>query len=261
MFKDKTAVITGGALGIGKALVKGFLAHGANVAFIDKNEEAARELVNEINQNGDNVLFFHGDLSNPSDLSQFIHKIVEEYKSISYIVNNAMEARGGILSNCSYEDFLHTLKVGVAAPYELVRLAIPHLAEPAAIVHISSSRSSQSQADTESYSAAKGGIAALTHSMMISLKGKARVNAVSPGWILTDEDEKAAVTDKKDPDYAQHPSQTIGKPEDIVQAVLFLCDEKNQFINGEDLFVDGGMSKQMIYHGDEGWIFQEDTNL
>lgn len=250
MFKDKTAIITGGALGIGQTIVKGFIAHSANVAFIDKNKEAGTQLKKEIESNGDEVLFYHGDVSDPAQIEAFIREVVEEYGEVTYLINNAMETKKGILSDCSYEDFVDTLKIGVAAPYELTRLLLPHFAKEASIVNISSSRAYQSQADTESYSAAKGGIAALTHSLAVSLAGKVRVNAISPGWIDT-----SKTTDHASADLLQHPSGQIGTPEDIVRLVLFLCDENNRFINGENIFVDGGMSKQMIYHSDEGWTY------
>ena len=122
------------------------------------------------------------------------------------------------------------------------------------IVNLSSTRAFQSQADTESYSAAKGGITALTHALAVSLAGIARVNSISPGWIETARfHEEADVPHYTESDLLQHPSRRIGEPEDIVRATFFLCDEQNSFINGINLTVDGGMSKLMIYHNDEGW--------
>ncbi|WP_028274598.1 SDR family oxidoreductase [Atopococcus tabaci] len=250
MFKDKTAVVTGGAHGIGKAVVKGFLAHSAKVAFIDQDKEAGASLKKELEKAGEEVLFFHGDLADPKTLREFVQEVHDTYGDVTYLINNAMETKGGILSNCSYEDFVAALKVGVAAPYELTRLLLSHFTEGASVVNISSSRAFQSQADTESYTAAKGGISALTHSLAVSLSGKVRVNAISPGWIETTESPVFSQSDLQ-----QHPSGHVGTPEDVVRLVLFLCDENNRFINGENILIDGGMSKRMIYHDDEGWTY------
>ena len=126
-----------------------------------------------------------------------------------------------------------------------------HLAEGASIVNISSSRDRMSQPQTESYTAAKGGIAALTHALAVTLRGKARVNSISPGWIDTDYKEYDG------PDAIQQPAGRVGNPMDIANMVLFLCSDKAGFITGENICIDGGMTRQMIYHGDYGWTLTE----
>ena len=151
------------------------------------------------------------------------------------------------IDECSYEEFEYALKVGVTAPFYMVKLLKDHLAEGASIVNISSSRDRMSQPQTESYTAAKGGIAALTHALAVSLAGKARVNSISPGWI--DSDYKVY----EGPDAYQQPAGRVGNPLDIANMVLFLCSEKAGFITGENICIDGGMTRQMIYHGDCGW--------
>jgi NAD(P)-dependent dehydrogenase (short-subunit alcohol dehydrogenase family) len=108
-----------------------------------------------------------------------------------------------------------------------------------------------SQPQTESYTAAKGGIAALTHAMAISLAEKARVNSISPGWIDTTGSNITGA------DAIQQPVGRVGKPKDIAEMVLFLCSEKAGFITGENICIDGGMTKLMIYHGEHGWTFEE----
>ena len=108
-----------------------------------------------------------------------------------------------------------------------------------------------SQPQTESYTAAKGGIAALTHALAITLRGKARVNSISPGWIDTDYKEYYG------PDAIQQPAGRVGNPMDIANMVLFLCSDKAGFITGENICIDGGMTRQMIYHGDYGWTLKE----
>ena len=156
------------------------------------------------------------------------------------------------LNDCTYEEFNYALRVGVSAPFYLSKLFLPYFAPDAAIVNISSSRDRMSQPQTESYTAAKGGIAALTHALVASLAGKVRVNSISPGWIDT------AFTEYSGPDAVQHPAGRVGNPLDIANMVLFLCSEKAGFITGENICIDGGMTKQMIYHNDFGWALREE---
>ena len=154
------------------------------------------------------------------------------------------------IDECSYEEFQYALSVGVTAPFYLVKLLAPHLACDASIVNISSSRDRMSQPQTESYTAAKGGIAALTHALAVSLAGRARVNSISPGWIDTN------YTVYEGPDAVQQPAGRVGNPLDIANMVLFLCSEKAGFITGENICIDGGQTKLMIYHNDCGWAYQ-----
>ena len=137
--------------------------------------------------------------------------------------------------------------MGVTAPFYLTKLFLPHFAPGAAIVNISSSRDRMSQPQTESYTAAKGGIAALTHALAVSLAGKVRVNSISPGWIDTSFRRYAG------PDALQQPAGRVGDPLDIANMALYLCSDKAGFITGENICIDGGMTRQMIYHGDWGW--------
>lgn len=177
---------------------------------------------------------------------EFTKLVIEKYGKVDFIVNNALPLMKGI-DECSYEEFEYALKVGVTAPFYMVKLLKDHLAEGASIVNISSSRDRMSQPQTESYTAAKGGIAALTHALAVSLAGKARVNSISPGWIDTD------YKVYEGPDAYQQPAGRVGNPLDIANMVLFLCSEKAGFITGENICIDGGMTRLMIYHGDCGW--------
>ena len=229
-FKDKVVVVTGGAQGIGKCICEEFAKAGANVCVIDL-------LANE---------YFQGDLADKETLEYFVNKVVKEYGHIDCLINNAAPLNRGI-SSASYEDFEYALKVGVTAPFYLSKLFMPHFSKGASIVNISSSRDRMSQPETESYTAAKGGIAALTHALSVSLAGKVRVNSISPGWIDT------AYTVYEGPDAVQQPVGRVGNPLDIANMVLFLCSDKAGFITGENICIDGGMTKQMIYHNDCGW--------
>lgn len=229
-FKDKVVVVTGGAAGIGKTIRDEFRKSAAKVCIIDKND-------NE---------YYVGDIADENTLRKFAGKVIAEYGRVDCLINNAMLSKGG-LQACSYEDFNYVLRVGVSAPFMLAKLFMDYFAEGASIVNISSSRDRMSQPNTESYTAAKGGIDALTHAMAVSLAGKVRVNSISPGWI----DTTFKVYDGADA--CQHPAGRVGNPLDIANMVLFLCSEKAGFITGENICIDGGMTKQMIYHNDFGW--------
>ena len=232
-FNDKIAVVTGGAQGIGRCIAEEFRKAGATVCVIDK-------------QPGDH---FVGDLADKDVLERFAKEVIAKHGRVDYLVNNALPLMKG-LAECSYEEFQYALSVGVTAPFYLAKLFAPHFAEGAAIVNISSSRDRMSQPQTESYTAAKGGIAALTHALAVSLAGKVRVNSISPGWI----DTQYTVYDG--PDAVQQPAGRVGNPLDIANMVLYLCSDKAGFITGENICIDGGMTRQMIYHGDNGWRLQ-----
>lgn len=233
MFTDKVAVVTGGAKGIGKTIAEEFRKAGAQVCVIDL-------LPND---------YYVGDLADRTVLEDFARKVMDDYGHVDFLVNNALPLMKGI-DQCSYEEFEYALRVGVTAPFYLTKLFAPCLAPGASIVNISSSRDRMSQPQTESYTAAKGGISALTHALAVSLAGKARVNSISPGWIDTD----FAVYEG--PDAFQQPAGRVGNPLDIANMVLFLCSDKAGFITGENICIDGGMTRQMIYHNDFGWTLQ-----
>lgn len=230
MFQDKIVVVTGGANGIGKVIAEEFKKAGAIVCIIDKEENP----------------YYTGDLAEQETLTRFSEKVISDHGHVDYLINNALPLMKGI-EDCSYEEFQYALQVGVTAPFYLSKLFLPYFAPGACIINISSSRDRMSQAGTESYTAAKGGISALTHALAVSLAGKVRVNSISPGWIDT------AFTQYEGPDALQQPVHRVGNPLDIANMVLFLCSDMTGFITGENICIDGGMTKQMIYHGDFGW--------
>jgi NAD(P)-dependent dehydrogenase (short-subunit alcohol dehydrogenase family) len=238
----KHVVITGGANGIGKGIAETFLRECAIVTVIDIDDSAG-DVLQEAHAN---LRFFHGDIAEKETLERFVDYLSQP---VDFLINNACIGRRGILSSCSYEDFEYVQRVGVTAPYYLTSLLLQRnlLAPNASVVNISSTRANQSQPDTEAYSAAKGGISALTHALAVSLAGKARVNAINPGWIDTTDSTFTGA------DATQHPAGHVGKPSDIAEMVLFLCSEKAGFITGESITIDGGMSRLMVYHGDHGW--------
>ncbi len=231
-FQDKIVVITGAAKGIGRCTAEEFAKRGATVCTIDLEGDG----------------YFNGDLSDPKVLETFAEKVISDYGRVDVLVNNAPPLMKGI-DECSYEEFERALRVGVTAPFYLCKLFGPYFSPGASIVNISSSRDRMSQPQTESYSAAKGGIAALTHALAVSFAGKARVNSISPGWI----DTVGTVYDSAESDAAQHPAGRVGTPMDIANAILFLSSDRAGFITGENICIDGGMTKLMIYHDDYGW--------
>ena len=233
MFKGKVAVVTGGAAGIGKCIAEEFRKQNAIVEVIDIMEGS----------------HFVGDLSDKNTLERFAQYVIEKHGSVDYLINNAKPLMKGI-NACSYEEFEYAMKVGVTAPFYLSRLFLPYFSDGSSVINISSSRDRMSQPQTESYTAAKGGIAALTHAMAISLGPKIRVNSISPGWIDTNGETYEG------PDACQQPTGRVGNPKDIADMVLYLCSDKASFITGENICIDGGMTKLMIYHGDGGWTLE-----
>jgi len=229
-FDGKVVVVTGGARGIGKCICEMFREAGAVVCVIDLLEND----------------YFVGDLADKATLEEFAKKVIADHGHVDYLINNAAPKFCGI-TNGSYEDFEYALKVGVTAPFYLSKLFAPYFAKGASIVNISSSRDRMSQPESESYTSAKGGISALTHALAVSLAGKVRVNSISPGWIDND------YTVYEGADATQQPAGRVGNPPDIANMVLYLCSDMAGFITGENICIDGGMTKQMIYHGDHGW--------
>ena len=231
-FQNKVAVVTGGASGIGKCIADEFGKKGARVCVIDLKPNP----------------YYVGDIADEPTLRRFAEQVIAEHGHVDYLINNALPPMHG-LDECTWEQFNYALRVGVSAPFYLAKLFAPYFAPGAAIVNISSSRDRMSQPRTESYTAAKGGIAALTHALAVTLAGKVRVNSVSPGWIDT------AWTVYEGPDAVQQPAGRVGNPLDIANMVLYLCSEKAGFITGENICIDGGQTRLMIYHGDHGWTY------
>ena len=230
-FQNKIVVVTGGARGIGRCIRESFEEAGATVCVMDLLEND----------------YFVGDLAKKGDLERFSQKVIADHGHVDYLIHNAAPKMCGI-GEGSYEDFEYALKVGVTAPFYLSKLFLPYFSKNACIINISSSRDRMSQPQTESYTAAKGGISALTHAMAVSLAGKVRVNSVSPGWIDTQNSNYGGA------DAIQQPVGRVGESADIANMVLYLCSDMAGFITGENICIDGGMTRLMIYHGDHGWM-------
>ena len=232
-FDQKVVVITGGAHGIGLCAAQEFRKRGADVCVMDCAQ-------------GDH---FVGDIGHKDALEAFAKSVIDQYGRVDVLVNNAPPPMHGI-DECTWEQFQGALNVGVTAPFYLCKLFAPYFSQGASVINISSSRDRMSQPQTESYTAAKGGISALTHALAVSFAGRVRVNSISPGWIDT------AYTVYDGPDAVQQPAGRVGDPLDIANMILFLASDRAGFITGENICIDGGMTRQMIYHGDHGWTLE-----
>ena len=231
--KNKVVIITGCASGIGKAMKAMFEQAGAMVYGIDliKHDD------------------FIGDIANKNDLEAFANAIKKRFTHVDVLIHNAPPKM--LSFDASYEEYTQAIQTGLIAPFYLTKLLLDVLSDQASIINIASTRAMQSQKHGESYASCKGGLLALTHAMAMSLAHKARVNAISPGWINTSE------VVYEGSDIAQHATNCIGEVNDIAHMALYLASDKAKFISGQNFVIDGGMSKMMIYHNDEGWQFNE----
>lgn len=238
---NKVAIVTGGANGIGKQIVFDLLEVGYKVAVIDKEDKPV-----------DNTFFVHGDIKDKNSLEEFYQAVISEFGRVDVLVNNACYGKGGILTYATYEDFDEVLAVGLKAPYYLSLLCKDELVKnKGRIINIASSRWNQSEPDSEAYASTKGGIVALTHALAMSLGPDVLVNAIAPGWIKTSDYEISKL------DRLAIPAGKVGVPKNISSAVMFLINQ--DFITGETLVIDGGMSKRMIYHDSWGWKYDDQS--
>lgn len=233
MFQNKVVLITGGGHGIGACTATMFQEAGAIVETIDI-------------QNGS----FLGDVSRPEDLEAFVQMVIARHGRIDYLINNVPAPMLGI-AQCSYEQFQHALSIGISAPFYLTKLCLPYFQPGACIINLSSTRARMSMPQSESYAASKGGVEALTIALAMSLAGSVRVNAIAPGWIDTTQEPLS------EEDHLQQPVGRVGRCEDIAHMILYLCSEKASFITGQCFVIDGGMSRQMIYHQEFGWTYTQ----
>ncbi|MBX7256096.1 MAG: SDR family oxidoreductase [Candidatus Hydrogenedentes bacterium] len=251
-FASKTVVVTGGAQGIGMAVTTAFVKAGAQVVFADTDREAGQELATMLSGENPRPRFVEADVADEQSVANLMRAASEVNGNIDVLVNNAGIYGGGGILTGSVDLWDRTIAVNLRGPYLCARYAVPHMPRGGAIINICSTRAFMSEPDTEPYSASKGGLAALTHALAVSLGSRGlRVNAVSPGWIdvtgwkKTSARKQAALSQK---DHQQHPAGRVGKPEDIAEACLFLADEKRSgFMTGQNMVVDGGMTKKMIY--------------
>ena len=241
---SKRVFITGGAEGIGKAIVEAFCLSGDQVAFCDINETAGQETAKATGS-----IFHKVDVSDKDALESCIQRILSEWSDIDIIVNNVGISQFSSITETSVEDFDKILSINLRPVFITSRLLAIHRKEQSSpnpygrIINICSTRYLMSEPGSEGYAASKGGIYSLTHALALSLsEWNITVNSIAPGWIQTHDYDQL-----QPEDHSQHPSRRVGKPEDIARMCLFLCEENNDFINGENITIDGGMTKKMIY--------------
>lgn len=241
---DKRVFLTGGAAGIGKAIVQAFCQAGCRVTFCDSNEAMGQQTARETG-----ARFFAADISNREVLEQTMHTLFAEWGDIDILINNAGISRFSAITETSVEDFDRILAVNLRPVFITSRLLAIHRQSQSSpnpygrIINISSTRYLMSEPGSEGYAASKGGVYSITHALAVSLADwHITANSIAPGWIQTHDYDKLTPED-----HAQHPSRRVGKPEDIARMCLFLCQEGNNFINGENFVIDGGMTKKMIY--------------
>lgn len=249
----KIAAVTGGAQGIGRAIALRFAAAGYGVSVADPDEEAGREILRMLQERGTRAMFRRCDIGEADAARAWVAETVGTLGCPDVLVNNAgIMVRKPVLE-LPLEDFDRVLAVNLRGAFICSQAVARHMAERGqggAIVNISSTRAFMSEADTESYTASKGGLFALTHGMAISLaKHRIRVNCISPGWIETGDwqySPRARKPEHSEADREQHPVGRVGKPGDIADACFFLA-ESASFMTGQNIVIDGGMSVKMIY--------------
>jgi len=251
-FCDKVVIVTGGAQGIGMAISRSFAQEGARVVIADIDEEAGKENEAYIREMGGECFYKHTDVASEDDVKALVWAAVETYGGIDILVNNAGIGAPGTLFTRPMELWHRVIAVNLTGTYLCSRYCAEEMIKRGggAIINIASTRAFMSEAHTEPYSASKGGIVALTHSLAVSLGPAIRVNVISPGWIETSDWKKRAdckVPVHSERDRSQHPVGRVGTPMDIAKACLFLASEDAGFITGTNLTVDGGMTIKMIY--------------
>ncbi len=248
----KVGLVTGGGQGIGKCIAKRLLEVGMAVAIAEIDTQAGRETEENFHQLGP-VQFYETDVSDEASVEKTIGQISQDFGRLDVLINNAgiAHSENAPVHELSLEYWNRIIGTNLTGMFLCVKHAVPLLRRSkGAIVNIASTRAIQSEPNTEAYSASKGGVLALTHSLAMSLGPEIRVNCVSPGWIAVSDWKKSSKAKKPhltEADHAQHPAGRVGKPEDIAALVQFLISEEAGFITGQNFIVDGGMTKKMIY--------------
>lgn len=245
--QGRIAFITGGANGIGRGIVIAFCQAGADVVFCDIDEEAGNLLCEELKTY--QCSFVKADVSDKDEFVSVVNDIIKRKGNIDILINNVGISRFTSILDTSIDDFDKVLDINLRPAFITAKLLAkyrsenPYLNSYGRIINIASTRYLMSEPDSEGYAASKGGIVSLTHALALSLsRYNITVNCISPGWIETGDYSQLRSTDHK-----QHPSGRVGVPQDIAQTCLFLCNPINNFINGQNIVVDGGMTKKMIY--------------
>lgn len=254
-FKNKTAIVTGGGQGIGKAIVQALSHHEARVVIADKDEEAGTEALEWLVKKGgsrEDLHFVACDVAKEEEVKRLVEETIRQFRRLDILVNNAGLSNFKPFLELGTDEWDEVLNVNLRGAFLCSRYAAPHLKKhhKGNIINIASTRALMSEPDSEAYAASKGGLVAFTHAMAMSLGPDVRVNAISPGWIEVRDWKKSSERQEvkhSEADNRQHPVGRVGEPEDIGRAVVYLCSGEAGFITGQNLVIDGGMSRKMIY--------------
>lgn len=245
----KNIIITGGAQGIGQIISRELIKNGYAVSVFEIDKEAIDEFKQE--NLSKNIAFYKTDVCDEKEVKKSVEDCLVTFGNITGVINNAAVQTDKPITKLSMEEWNRVIGTNLTGSFLTAKFASPHLKKSkGSIINISSTRAIQSEANTEAYSASKGGVLALTHSLAVSLGPEIKVNSISPGWIdvsAIKKKSKANQIELTEADHQQHPAGRVGKAEDIAGMVLFLLNPANDFITGQNFVIDGGMTKKMIY--------------
>lgn len=245
----KHVIVTGGAQGIGRIVAQSLLKVGYRVSIFDIDSEAMEELKPQFDKK--RSAFFITDVSSEVSVRSSVRASLKKFDTIYGLVNNAAYSVFKPMSELTIEDWNRAIGTNLTGTFLCSKFCARHLIESkGSIVNMCSTRAFQSEPNTESYSASKGGVYSLTHALAMSLAPDVRVNSVSPGWIDVSAVKKKSMAQQaqlSQADHEQHPAGRVGNGFDIAQMVMFLLDSANGFITGQNFTIDGGMTKKMIY--------------
>ncbi|TYS15761.1 SDR family oxidoreductase [Rossellomorea vietnamensis] len=244
MEENKIAIVTGGANGIGKAIVNRFCREDYTVILVDKEEEEGIRVCRELKDEGMSIIFKKCDVGNYKEVKTLFTEIKSSYPKVDVLINNAGISKFKNFWDMEEKDWEEVISTNLSSMFFMSKEAALLMKDlGGSIINMASTRAAMSEPHTEAYSASKGGIVSLSHALAITLSEyNIKVNSISPGWIETG--DYGSLREK---DHFQHPSNRVGTPDDVARACLFLCHEENNFINGENLVIDGGMTRKMIY--------------
>jgi 3-oxoacyl-[acyl-carrier protein] reductase len=246
LLQDKTALVTGGSRGIGRAVVQTFAAAGAKVAFVYRgNKEAAESLVADVTGNGGTALALQGDVADPATATKCVAEVLEKFGRLDVLVNNAGVIRDGLFVRMDADNWNQVIQTNLNGTYYFCRAVVEPMAlrqRSGRIINVSSVAADFVNSGQTNYAASKGAVNAFTRALAVEVAGRnVTVNAIAPGFIETDMSEavrnKAGDIIKK-----MIPAKRIGKPEDVAQVALFLAAPGAAYVTGQVITVDGGLS-------------------
>lgn len=241
----KVVIVTGAGRGIGRCIAGEFASGGAKVILAEKDTASGSETGHRIAAAGGDACFIRTDISITGEVTDMVRQTVEKYGRIDILVNNAGFGIWKSPLDLAIEEWDEVINTNLRGTFLCTRevARIMKGQGGGSVINIASTRAFMSEPGSEAYAASKGGVVALTHALAASLaQYHIRVNCISPGWIETGNYDAL-----READHNQHFSGRVGRPEDIASACLFLGSEGNEFINGENIIIDGGMTRRMIY--------------